>query len=248
MNAQVSHDWDGLRQLCARLRAPGGCPWDRAQTIQTLTPYLLEETHELLEAIAAGEDSRIAEEIGDLLYLLVSLVTIAEEEQRFSFDTVATQTVEKLVRRHPQIFGSAPESAGSGSGRPTWEGIKHHEAKSRGEARATLASFGFDWPGPEAVLEKLDEERGELSQVLATGDRPADRGAVREELGDLLFTVVNLSRHLGEDPEQTLRRTVNKFRDRFARMEDLLQQDGTRLGAADLATMERAWQRAKSQG
>jgi len=268
MNAQVSHDWDGLRQLCARLRAPGGCPWDRAQTIQTLTPYLLEETHELLEAIVAGDDRRISEEIGDLLYLLVSLVTIAEEQRRFSLDTVAGQTVEKLVRRHPHVFGSAQESAGAGPGRPSWEGIKRREAHSRGEARATLASgaqrlpalleafrvqekaagFGFDWPGPEAVLEKLDEERDELGRALATGGRSEDREAVREELGDLLFTLVNLSRHLGEDPEQTLRRTVHKFRDRFARMEALLQRDGTSLGAADLSTMENAWQRAKAEG
>jgi MazG family protein len=260
MSSQVSHDWDGLRQLCARLRAPGGCPWDRAQTIRTLTPYLLEETHELLDAIGAGEDRRTAEEIGDLLYLLVSVVAIAEEEGRFDFATVARLTVEKLVRRHPNVFG-----ADAGTAVPGWESIKRRESASRGETRGPLASgserlpalleayriqekaagFGFDWPGPAPVLEKLDEERDELARALAVTDPEKRRTEAREELGDLLFTLVNLARHLGEDPEQVLRSTVRKFRARFARMEALLAAEGRTLEAADLAVMEAAWQRAK---
>jgi len=262
MDARVSHDWDGLRQLCAQLRAPGGCSWDRAQTIRTLTPYLLEETHELLDAIAADESGRIAEEIGDLLYLLISVLTIAEEEGRFRFSDVAAQASQKLIRRHPHVFGAAGASADPAVARRGWESIKRRENEDRARPRPPLASgaerlpalleafrvqekaagLGFDWASPAEVLEKLDEERAELATALA------DHGAaaVREELGDILFTVVNLARHLGEDPEQLLRQTVGKFRTRFARMEALLAAQGQALGQVDLATMEEAWQRAKA--
>jgi MazG family protein len=266
MDPRVSHDWDGLRQLCARLRAPGGCSWDRAQTIRTLTPYLLEETHELLDAIAADENRRIAEEIGDLLYLLVSVLTIAEEEGRFRFSDVAAQTAQKLTRRHPHVFGAAGAPADPATARRGWESIKRLEDEDRPGERPPLASgserlpalleafrvqekaagFGFDWKGPSEVLEKLDEERAELSAALGGGGPGTDAAAVREELGDVLFTVVNLARHLGEDPEQALRRTVGKFRTRFARMEALLEAQGQALGRADLAAMEDAWQRAKA--
>lgn len=266
MDARVSHDWDGLRQLCARLRAPGGCSWDRAQTIRTLTPYLLEETHELLDAIAADEDGRIAEETGDLLYLLISVLTIAEEEGRFRFPDVAAQTTQKLIRRHPHVFGADGAPTDPATARRGWESIKRLENEGRPAKRPPLASgserlpalleafrvqekaagFGFDWKEPSEVLEKLDEERAELSAALAGGGSGTGAAAVREELGDVLFTVVNLARHLGEDPEQALRRTVEKFRTRFARMEALLEAQGQTLGEADLASMEAAWQRAKA--
>jgi MazG family protein len=256
MNPQVSHDWNGLRQLCARLRAPGGCPWDRAQTVRSLTPYLLEEAHELLDAIDSENDERVAEELGDLLYLLVSVVTIAEEEGRFGFEKVARLTIEKLIRRHPNVFGATADGAG-----PGWESIKRTEDPARAplasgserlpalleayRVQEKAAGYGFDWPGPEPVLEKLDEERGELARALAAEDPRERQAGAREELGDLLFTAVNLSRHLGEDPEQLLRATVRKFRDRFAGMEAILQREGRALAEADLPAMEDAWQRAK---
>lgn len=266
MEAQVSHDWNGLRQLCARLRAPGGCSWDRAQTIRTLTPYLLEETHELLDAIAADENDRIAEELGDLLYLLVSVLSIAEEEGRFSFQDVAARTAQKLVRRHPHVFGPAGGPADPATARLGWESIKRKESQSQPGPRPLLASgsdrlpalldafrlqekaagFGFDWGGPSEVLEKLNEEQTELLEALPRDGGPDRTAAVRDELGDILFTVVNLARHLGEDPEQALRGSVTKFRTRFARMEALLVAEGHALGEADLATMEAAWQRAKA--
>jgi tetrapyrrole methylase family protein/MazG family protein len=270
MDAQVSHDWNGLRQLCARLRAPGGCPWDRAQSIRTLTPYLLEETHELLDAITAGEDGRIAEEIGDLLYLLISILTIAEEEGRFTFATVAGQTAGKLVRRHPQVFGptappTAPPTDAAGA-RQSWETIKQREAEGRPGKRTPLpsgserlpalleafrvqekaAGFGFDWTAADPVLVKLDEERRELAEAMMAGSGEEHRAAVREELGDVLFTVVNLARHLGEDPERALHGAVGKFRTRFGRMERLLERQGLTLGEADLAAMEAAWDLAKT--
>ena len=140
MDERVSHDWDGLRQLCARLRAPGGCSWDRAQTIRTLTPYLLEESHELLDAIASDEDGRIAEEIGDLLYLLISVLTIAEEEGRFRFPDVAAQTTQKLIRRHPHVFGADGAPADPATARRGWESIKRLENESRPAKRPPLAS------------------------------------------------------------------------------------------------------------
>jgi MazG family protein len=262
MEREVSHDWEGLRQICARLRAPGGCEWDRAQTLQSLTPYLLEETHELLDAISAGDDSAVAEEIGDVLYLLISLLEIGEEERRFTLATVARRTAEKLVRRHPHVFGPVED-------RPApreriWESVKRTErpggsplplASGSERLPALLEAFrvqekaaglGFDWPGPEGVLSKLEEERQELGRAMEQADGERRRAEVRDEIGDLLFTLVNLSRHLGHDPEQALRVTVRKFSARFARMEELLRREGRTLAQADLAAMEDAWQRSKA--
>lgn len=272
MDPQASPDWEGLRALCRRLRAPDGCSWDRAQTLSSLSPYLLEETHEVLEALAAGEDARLMEEIGDLLFLLAFLVTIAEEEQRFSSAELVRATLAKMIRRHPHVFAQAsaddPQQAGE-----QWERIKAEERRARGAGRDRLdsgapglpalleafrvqekaAGAGFDWPDARGVLEKLDEERQELAAAMA--EAPAEVGpgrpaavsrAVHEEIGDLLFTLVNLARHLGADPEQLLKGSTRKFRERFARMEALLASDGVALGEADLEAMERAWQRGKA--
>jgi len=267
MDPQVSHTFEELRQICRRLRAPGGCPWDREQTISSLTPYLLEETHEVLEAIESDEAPRLREELGDLLYLIVFVATIAEEERRLRFDDVIAGIIAKLIRRHPRVFGSEAPPAGAVPGEG-WEEAKRAEKRSRGDRRGTLASgaaslpalleafrvqekaagFGFDWPHAEAVLEKLDEEREELAQALAARRADAStQAAVRDELGDLLFTLVNLSRRLGEDPERLLKRATRKFQERFHRMERILEGRGPGLRAADLDTMESAWRQAKSE-
>jgi len=261
MNLQDACDWTRLRDLCRTLRSPGGCAWDRAQTPRTLTPYLLEETHELLEAIADGDDRATAEELGDLLYLIVFLITMAEEEGRFGFEEVAGGIIGKLIRRHPHVFAGAPAA------RAAWEKIKRAEAANKlgGDPAVDIpdrldagarglpalidafrvqekaADYGFDWPGVDGVLAKLAEEQGELRQALEAGDAEQSHA----EAGDLLFTLVNLARHLRGDPEQILRRTTRKFRERFRRMEAILAREGRSLESADLPAMEAAWQQAK---
>lgn len=279
---EVSHTCAGLRQLCRRLRDPGGCDWDRAQTLSSITPYLLEETHEVLEAIASEEPERLREELGDLLYLIVFAVTMAEERGDFDFPGVIARISEKLIRRHPHVFGEplAPEERGRPDG--LWEAAKRKEKQARGDRRGLLASgaaglpalleafrvqekaagFGFDWPDIGGVLAKIDEERAELAAALAderpparggTGqaadaDAPARSGsgaAVHEEIGDLLFSLVNLARHHGDDPEQALKSATRKFQERFSRMEEILRARGTPVGSTALDEMEAAWQEAK---
>ncbi len=269
MTLQVTNDFAGLREVCRRLRAPDGCSWDRAQTIKSVTPYLLEEVHELLEAIGSGDDAKVAEETGDLLYLLVFVMTMAEEENRFSYGDVAGGIIGKLIRRHPHIFGSESTSLEAHEVRRQWETIKAQEREDAGSAargsspdrlhsgarglpalldafriQEKAASLGFDWPSLAPVLEKLDEERAELAAALEFD--PASREA-QAELGDLLFTVVNLARHLRTDPEQELRATTARFRRRFGRMEEILEARDMSLDTADLDTMEAAWQEAKGQ-
>jgi len=267
MNSQVSHTCEDLRQLCRRLRAPGGCAWDRAQTIASLTPYLLEEMHEVLEAIGNDDGERLREELGDLLYLIVFVIAIAEEQSRFTFSEVIANISSKLVRRHAHLFGGSPPAAVQARPGEWWEEAKRIEKRDRGDRRGTLASgaatlpalleafrvqekaagFGFDWPDASAVLEKLDEERAELAQALQSEAGAAGSPAVREELGDLLFTLVNLARHCGGDPERLLKATTRKFQERFAIMEAMLREEGIGLAEAELEVMEAAWQRAKGK-
>jgi len=267
MNEQASDHWEGLRRLCRRLRAPDGCSWDRAQTTRSLTPYLLEEMHEVLEAIAANESPRLVEELGDLLYLIVFLITIAEEESRFTFAEVAEGISTKLIRRHPHVFrepGAAPSPAQAGE---RWEAANRAEKRRRGDRRGLLSSgaptlpalleafrvqekaagFGFDWPDAAQVVEKLDEERREFGRALREKSSAERTRSIREEIGDLLFTMVNLARHFGEDPERLLKQTTRKFQQRFACMEALLERKGTDLEEADLEVMEAAWQQAKGE-
>lgn len=268
MESQVSYDWNGLRQLCRRLRAPGGCIWDRQQTVESLTPYLLEETHEVLEASAQGEDSRVVEELGDLLYLIIFAVTIAEEEKRFTFRDVAAGISRKMIARHPHVFGPREGDLDFDQARRQWESIKKAEKARRGDARDTLApgasgipalllayrvqekaaSFGFDWPDTPAVVEKVAEECEELREVFRSAPAEGRQAAAEEETGDLLFTAVNLARHLSADPDRLLRTAVAKFRRRFTLMESRLAARGIALADADLDAMERAWQEVKASG
>ncbi|MCK4305160.1 MAG: nucleoside triphosphate pyrophosphohydrolase [Candidatus Eisenbacteria sp.] len=302
MDLQVTYDWEGLRRVCRILRGPGGCNWDRAQTLETLTPYVLEETHEFLEAIGRGDAGEMAEEMGDLLYLLVFMITIAEEESRFDFGDVTRSIIDKMIRRHPHVFGTTRQGLTPAEVSEQWESIKDRERDkhSRGGKPGRLASgarglpalldayrvqekaasFGFDWTDVSSVLQKLDEERKELDEALArctgevrkvtapadvparaadAGDRASPRGPkqhgdaredltpqITDELGDLLFTLVNLARHLKKDPEQILRQSTQKFQRRFSRMEQILKQSGSTLSDADLDRMESAWQQAKA--
>jgi MazG family protein len=256
---QDAQRWDceTLLDLARRLRAPDGCPWDREQTLETLTPYLLEETYEVMEAVDSGDDARLREELADLLFLVLFMVAVAEEEGRFHLAGLVRSADHKLRDRHPHVF-RRPERLSAEQARRQWEELKRARrpgTRTRLVAGAAslpallhafriqqkAASYGFDWEGPEPVLHKVEEELGELREAMAA----RQRSAVGQELGDLLFAVVNLARHLKQDPERSLRAAVSRFCRRFETMERLLQADGGDLETADLETMDGYWERAK---
>jgi tetrapyrrole methylase family protein / MazG family protein len=251
-----------LVELIARLRAPGGCPWDREQTHQSLKPMTIEEAYEVLEAIDEGDDQELAGELGDLLLQVVFHAQIATDDSRFTILDVIRHVSEKMVRRHPHVFGDV-SAADSAEVLRNWEALKEAERESKG-APAPAASMldsvstglpaileayqvttkasrvGFDWPDPGAVLEKIDEELGELREARAAGGPQ-----VEEELGDLLFAVVNLGRKLGVDPESALKAANRKFRRRFGQVEEGLRQRGRKPADSTLAEMDALWEEAK---
>jgi MazG family protein len=250
-----------LVSLMARLRGPGGCPWDREQTFDTIKPYTLEETYEVLDAIDRRDWNEVAEELGDLLLQVVFYAQMAEEENLFHVGDSLDAINQKLIRRHPHVFGSeTAESAGDV--KRIWGEIKAAEKKQKGREDTGLldsvprampalveaqqitsraAGVGFDWETPEQVIEKLHEELGELDQAR----RGADQSELENEIGDLFFVLVNLARFLKVDPEQALRRTSAKFRQRFAHIERKLAERGRTLQDADIGEMEALWQDAK---
>lgn len=251
--------------LIARLRAPGGCPWDREQTHESLKAMTIEEAYEVLEAIDRGDDDHLSGELGDLLLQVVFHAQIAAEAGRFTVQDVIERVAAKMVRRHPHVFAGA-KAGTSGEVLRNWEAIKQAEVRARGTKPdasmldsvsaglpAVLEAFqmttkvsrvGFDWPDVPAVLEKLDEEVGELREAV---DMPA--GAQRratEEVGDLLFAAVNVARLIGADPESALKAANRKFRRRFAFIERALAQGGRTPADATLAEMESLWAQAKA--
>jgi MazG family protein len=256
-----------LLWVMARLRDPErGCPWDLEQNFATIAPYTIEEAYEVADAIARGDLDHLEDELGDLLLQVVYHAQMAKEADLFDFDRVAAAIAEKMVRRHPHVFGAATiENARAQS--HAWEALKANEredrAGSRGDAHRLLADVpqalpalmraaklqkraarvGFDWPEAAQVLAKLEEEIGELRTELAA---PADMGRLSEEIGDLLFAAVNLARHLEVDAEAALRASNAKFERRFGRIEDALRARGRRLEDASLAEMEALWQEAKA--
>jgi MazG family protein len=253
-----------LVEVMARLRGPGGCPWDREQTFDTIKPFLLEETYEVLDAIDARDWKELAGEIGDLLLQAVFFSQMAAEENLFSIEDALDAINEKLIRRHPHVFGEEM-AANAGDVRRIWGEVKAVEKqhkKASGESPAGLldsvpralpalveaqqissraAHVGFDWPNPEQVLEKLHEELGEFESAR----RSANRDELEGELGDLLFVLVNLARFVQVDPEQALRKTNAKFRGRFAFIERQLAARGKSPEAATLDEMEELWQESK---
>jgi MazG family protein len=256
--------FERLTELMALLRAPGGCPWDRKQNFDTIKPYLLEETYEVLDAIDARDWNALREELGDLMLQAVFFAQMAREEGRFTIEDSLDAINEKLVRRHPHIFGSAvaetPEDV-----KRRWDQIKAEEKKELGREEAGLleavprsmpalveaaqiasraSGAGFDWPDIQGVLDKLDEELSELAHARTSG---AAQEEVEGELGDLLFVVVNLARFLKVDPEQALRKTNRKFRSRFGYVERGLKQAGKTPPEATLEEMETLWQESKRQ-
>jgi len=250
-----------LVKIMAKLRAPGGCPWDRKQNHKSLLPYLVEETYELKDAVLARQPERMKEELGDLLLQIVFHAQMASERGRFDLEEVAQGISEKLVRRHPHVFGPAKRRLTPGQVLGNWEKIKLAEKPHRSKSvlegvpksmpallrayrvQEKVAQFGFDWQKPEEVEAKLHEEVREFHEALDAGDRRAVEG----ELGDLLFTLVNLARHLQVDPETALNHTSEKFARRFRAMERSLVRSGIGLGRADLKTMEAHWQQVKRE-
>lgn len=268
-HATVPGDQDPLRRLervVAHLRNPeNGCPWDLEQTHASLVPYVLEEAHEVADAIRHGDDRHLKEELGDLLLQVVLHARIGEEDGRFDLNAIATAISDKLIRRHPHVFGEATAES-SDAVRLSWEAIKAAEraeltggersssplsdqlaGKVRGQpalaAAMTIsrkaAKAGFEWDAMDGVWGKVQEELDELKDAIASGDR---RHA-QDELGDVLFTLVNVARWCGLDPEEGLAATNHRFLDRFSRVESALKGD---LQGRSIQELEELWQQAKA--
>lgn len=251
-----------LQEIVAHLRSPEGCPWDREQTHETLRSCLLEECYEAIDAINRADDENLCEELGDLLLLVVLHAQLGAERGAFDFEQLEAEVCEKMIRRHPHVFGDRTV-ADSGAVLRQWEQIKKTEKGKRGgimeritaglpallraQTVQTKASrVGFDWPDdPNATgsLGKIDEEILEIKEAIASGDR----SAMEEEVGDLLFSVVNLSRQLGMDAETVLASATNKFLGRFREMEEAVEANGQRMGEVSLEALDAIWNQQKAQ-
>jgi MazG family protein len=248
-----------LRAIMHRLRAPGGCPWDAEQTHESIIPNLIEEAYETVDTIQRGDYEHLREELGDLLLQVVFHSEIAEEAGRFNLDDVAREISEKLVRRHPHVFGTS-EVATTDGVLQQWDEIKRSEKGDEekpylhgvGKGLPALlrahklqkkaAKVGFDWPVEDGVIAKIQEELLELQSALAA----RDLDAVAEEMGDLMFSIVNLARFRKIDPEILMNAANHKFESRFGEMERLLKAGGLTLEAATPGEMEAAWESAKA--
>jgi MazG family protein len=266
----MSDKFDELVSVMARLRAPGGCPWDREQTYASLSQYLLEETYETFDAIheadETGDTANLREELGDLLLQVVFHSTIAAERGDFTIDQVAAGVTQKLVLRHPHVFGDTKLEKAQDV-LDNWDELKANERKASGKIEKEMnsildevtahfpalleglkltkkaAKVGFDWENIEQVFEKLDEEIFELKSAI----KEQDTVHISEELGDLLFVVVNLARKLDVEPETALKKTNRKFRKRFNFVESELKARGEKPEDASLEEMDRLWNGAKEQ-
>ena len=253
--------FERLLEVMARLRGPGGCPWDREQTRTSLKPYLIEEAYEVLEAIESGQLSGLEEELGDLLFQVVFHAQIAAERGDFAMAQLLERLIAKMVNRHPHVFADATVGTPA-EALAQWEAIKQREATDAGRERSVLdgvpralpallraqrmqskaARVRFDWPDATAAWEKVREEVGEADRALTTGHRDA----IGEELGDLLFSIVNVARLAGFDAEDLLQSANEKFRRRFAAMEAELGARGMSVGQAGPEELERSWEAAKA--
>jgi tetrapyrrole methylase family protein/MazG family protein len=266
----MSQAFDELVTVMARLRAPGGCPWDHEQTYASLAQYLLEESYETFDAIheadATGDTTNLREELGDLLLQVVFHSTIGAERGDFTIDEVARGVTQKLVLRHPHVFGDA-KLARAQDVLDNWDKLKADERKASGKAEKNhesilgevpvhfpalleglkltkkAAKVGFDWENAAQIFHKLDEEVAEIKDAIEKGENEH----AAEEIGDLLFVVMNLARHLEVEPETALKRTNRKFRQRFKFIEDELKRNGKTLEAASLSEMDELWNKAKTK-
>jgi MazG family protein len=267
-------DTDQLQRLLAimaRLRDPArGCPWDREQDFASIAPYTIEEAYEVAEAIAENDMASLKDELGDLLFQVVFHARMAEERGAFAFADIAGAIADKMLRRHPHVFGpnvfGGAEIADAAAQTVAWEEHKAKERSARNadQAQSVLdgvgvalpaltraekiqkraARVGFDWPEAAPILDKIAEEIGELRAELQSGAK----ARIEDELGDLLFAVANLARHLTIDPETALRNATRKFERRFRRVEALLGESGRSPAESTLDEMEAQWRRAKAEG
>ena len=250
-------------ELIARLRAPGGCPWDREQTHETVKPMTIEEAYEVAHAIEENDDDELMGELGDLLLQVVFHANIAEERKAFALKQIIERVSDKMIRRHPHVFADDDAST-SGEVLRSWEAIKAEERKEKGKdddsmldsvhkgLPAVMEAFqmttkvsrvGFDWPEADGALVKLDEEVLELREAVR---EKTDQQAIAEEVGDLLFVAVNVARLTGVDSESALKAANRKFRRRFRHIEDRLRADGKGPADSTLEEMDRLWDEAKA--
>jgi tetrapyrrole methylase family protein/MazG family protein len=252
--------FEELIAIMKRLRGPGGCPWDAEQTHESLKRYLLEETYEVIEAVDAQYPEHLKEELGDLLLQPIFHAAIAEEAGTFTINDVIRTLCEKLIRRHPHVFGDQ-QIADSAAQIENWEQIKKSEkAAERPSALSGVpphlpallkaqkitekaARVGFDWEHVDQVMAKVLEELHEFEEAMSNGDNRH----MEAELGDLLFAIVNLGRFLSIDPEEALRKTINRFQRRFQHVEDRLHAQGKQMNTTSLAEMDALWEEAKKQ-
>ncbi len=267
MSGHRSYDTAALLVIMARLRDPAqGCPWDVQQDFDSIARYTLEEAHEVVDAIERRDFEDLREELGDLLLQVVFHARMAEEAGLFAYGDVVQAIAEKLVRRHPHVFGDVRYASVEEQTR-AWDAIKTAEKRARGKSPASpgvldtvsrghsewqrglrlqqaAATVGFDWPGPAPVLDKLEEELAELRAEFSAV--PPDALRIEDELGDLLFVAVNLARHAGVDPARALRRANAKFERRFRGMEALAAGRGQALSALDLSAQDALWNAVKA--
>jgi tetrapyrrole methylase family protein / MazG family protein len=253
--------FEQLLALMSRLRAPGGCPWDREQTFDTIKPYTLEETYEVLDAIDRRDWPGLAEELGDYILQAVFYAQMAAEQGLFTIDDALDAINSKLLRRHPHVFGEE-SAATAGDVKRIWGEVKAAEKAAQGKPQESMlagvpralpalveaqqissraAGVGFDWENPDQVLDKLEEELREFAEARRTGSA----AELENELGDMLFVLVNLARFVKVDPEQALRATNSKFRQRFGYVERKLAERGKKPADATVQEMEALWQEAK---
>ena len=251
---------DRLRSIMRTLRSDGGCPWDRKQTLESLKPFLIEEAYEVLDAIDAGDRDGLCGELGDVLLQVVFQSQLCEEEGSFAFDDVATSICNKLIRRHPHVFSDVDvadadevlqnwdaikkDEGGATSPRSAVDGLPRHlpALHKAYETQKRAARQGFDWKAIDDVVRKLEEEVDELKQALANDD--ADEA--RDELGDLLFSAVNLSRFLGHQPEDVLHQTIQKFVRRFQAVEQRVEAAGQQVSDLSLEDLDVHWEAVKA--
>ncbi|MDQ1708388.1 MAG: tetrapyrrole methylase family protein / MazG family protein [Pyrinomonadaceae bacterium] len=268
--------FEDLIKLMQKLRAPDGCPWDREQTYATLAPMLLEEAYEAFEAVEearAGRPNELRDELGDLLFQIVFYAQVAQEQGDFNINDVTGAIHDKMVRRHPHVFGDT-DANDTATVLRNWEAMKQEERLAAGkdvredsllngvsskapalmeahQLSSKAARVGFDWKQLEDIFTKLEEEVGELRaaiQTHAASASEADHTFVREEVGDLLFAVTNIARHLKVEPEAALKLTNRKFRRRFGYIERKLRERGQPFEATTIAELETLWQEAKERG
>jgi len=268
--SRAAEEFRRLVEIMATLRGPGGCPWDREQTIDTLNPFVLEETYEVIAAIDAHDHGALCEELGDFVFEAVFVAQLESEAGHFTIADSLKSIADKLVRRHPHVFarqaGDAPLDS-AGQVRTRWEEIKARERDGSATPKTLLsgiapalpallrayhigtraASVGFEWSTTHDVVAKIQEEVNELREVIAASGA-VDRARAEEEMGDLLFSIAQLSRRLGIEPETALRKADDKFTKRFGALEQVVADSGRLMKDMTLGELEAEWQRLKSAG